>query len=115
MTIARKEIIIEGVSRIYHCISRCVRRAFLCGTDEYTGRSFEHSKDWIKNRLEHLAACFAIEVCAYAVMSSHTHIILRTRPDFVDSWTNEEIARQWLKVFHERTMRAVLCRPMREN
>ncbi len=65
MTIARKEIVIDGVSRVYHCISRCVRRAFLCGTDEYTGRSYEHRKDWIKNRLEHLATCFAIEVCAF--------------------------------------------------
>ena len=56
MATARSEVVTEGVEAVYHCISRCVRRAFLCGTDTYSGKSYEHRKDWIKLRIQELAA-----------------------------------------------------------
>lgn len=99
MTIARKDIVVEGVEGLYHCISRCVRRAFLCGDDPYSGRSFEHRKAWIRNRLIKLSKSFGIEVCAYAVMSNHIHLVLRTRPDWVERWSDLETARRWLMIF----------------
>ena len=46
MTVARSQLVDTEVTRYYHCISRCVRRAFLCG------EGFEHRKQWIEDRLE---------------------------------------------------------------
>ncbi|MFH1138091.1 MAG: hypothetical protein V1816_18625 [Pseudomonadota bacterium] len=84
MTVARSEIVTEGAEGIYHCVSRCVCRAFLCGKDPYTGKSFEHRKSWVQDRLELLAQSFALEICAFAVMSNHRHVVLRTWPDLAE-------------------------------
>ena len=102
MTVARSEIVADGVEGIYHCVSRCVRRAFLCGEDSYTGKSFEHRKSWVEARLELLSQAFAIQVCAFAVMSNHLHVVLRTRPDWMESWSDEDAAKRWLSVFPKR-------------
>lgn len=99
MAIARWETVAEGVEGLYHCVSRCVRRAFLCGRDPYSGKSFEHRKAWVRNRIKLLAEAFGIEVCAYAVMSNHLHLVLRTRPDLVEGWSEAETARRWLMIF----------------
>ena len=95
----RRDIVANDEIGVYHCIARCVRRAFLCGVDPITGNDYEHRKQWIRDRLEHLASVFAIEVCGYAVMSNHIHVVLRARPDLAADWTDEEVALQWRRLY----------------
>lgn len=98
----RGQIVSTDQVGVYHCITRCVRRAFLCGVDPVSGRDYQHRKGWIRQRLEQLAATFAIEICGYAVMSNHLHLVLRTRPDLVPSWSPQDIALRWLALFPPR-------------
>jgi hypothetical protein len=72
---ARCDIVDEDRVGVYHCIARCVRRAFLCGTDSYTGWDYGHRKAWVLDRLRQLAGLFGVEVCDYAIMSNHLHIV----------------------------------------
>lgn len=99
MPIARKHIIDSDQVGIYHCYSRCVRRAFLCGRDPYTGKSYDHRRGWIARRVKTLASSFAVEVFSYAVMPNHTHVIVRSRPDLASDWTPIDVARRWLTLF----------------
>jgi len=87
---------------IYHCINRCVRRAYLCGKDPVSGKDFEHRRQWIQDRLQFLAGQFGVDVLGFAVMSNHVHVVLRNRPDVVQGWSDGEVARRWWNVFPER-------------
>ena len=81
MIIARSHVVDPRSSGAFHVVSRCVRRAWLCGRDPVTGRDFSHRKHQIEERIVALAAQFAIGVYAYAVMSNHAHLVVRTAPE----------------------------------
>ncbi|OZG73753.1 transposase [Hahella sp. CCB-MM4] len=99
MTRARKELISLSDTRYYHCIARCVRRAFLCGQDDFSGQSYEHRRQWIVDRLFFLSEVFTIDVVAYAVMSNHYHVVLRVDTERVKHWTEDEIIERWCRLF----------------
>ena len=98
----RAEIVVDDEIGVYHCVQRVVRRAFLCGEDSVSGVSYEHRREWVRDRLEELAGLFGVEIAAFAVMSNHVHVILRNRPDVVVLWSDEEVARRWLALFPGR-------------
>ncbi len=79
----------------YHCISRCVRRAFLCGEDTFSGKNYEHRRQWIVDRLKELTSVFAIDICSYAVLSNHTHTVLYVDKTRAEAWTETEVVERW--------------------
>jgi hypothetical protein len=59
----------SSVTRWYHCITRCVRRAFLLAEGPLDRR------EWIKLRLKELADIFAVAVGGFSVMDNHLHVV----------------------------------------
>jgi REP element-mobilizing transposase RayT len=96
---ARKHIVCLSVTRYYHVSSRCVRRAFLCGADRHTGKSYAHRRRWIEDRLRVLSSLFSIDLCAYAVMSNHYHLVVKLNPDEPDTWSDDEVLNRWTTLF----------------
>jgi len=95
----RKYDICLEATPYYHCVSRCVRRAYLCGDDALTGQSYEHRRQWVEDRLLSLTHCFVIDICAYAVMSNHCHVVLHVDVDKAASLTTFEIVERWHGLF----------------
>jgi REP element-mobilizing transposase RayT len=95
----RRDIFDPNEVGAFHAVQRTVRRAWLCGHDPVSGKSFEHRRTWIQNRLQDLAASFGIDCLSFAVMVNHVHVILRNRPDVVAGWSDEEVARRWWQLF----------------
>lgn len=99
MTEPRNRLVSPETTPYYHCICRCVRRAFLCGEDFASGRSCEHRKRWVTDRLRELSQAFAIELSAYAVMSNHYHVVVRLDVEAAASWDEREVCRRWALIF----------------
>ena len=95
----RKTLVSLDATPYYHCVSRCVRRAFLCGEDTITGNSYEHRRQWIEDRLLTLASTFAIDIAAYAIMSNHYHAVLRINHQQATNWTRSEVIEHWHQLF----------------
>ncbi len=96
---ARKHIVCLSETPYYHVTSRCVRRAFLCGFDRVSGKSYEHRRSWIEDRVRVLSSLFSVTLCAYAVMSNHYHLVVRLNPDESDNWTDDEVIERWTTLF----------------
>ena len=98
MTTARKELVDVNVTRWYHCISRCVRAAFLMaeGADD--------RKQWIEDRLKRLAEQFAVSVGGFAILDNHLHVLVRLDPGMAAKWTAREVVRRWIAVYPPRNL-----------
>ncbi len=96
MAIARAKLVDLTVTRWYHCVSRCVRKAFLLGEGD------DNRKLWLENRLEELAEIFAVAVGGFSVMDNHLHVLLRLDPDVAQAWSDLEVVQRWGRLFPPR-------------
>ncbi|WP_444959743.1 transposase [Microbulbifer sp. VVAC002] len=99
MTLPRSTQISLDATPYYHCVSRCVRRAFLCGRDSKSGKDYEYRRGWIENRMYKLAEVFALDIAAYAVMSNHYHIVLYIDREAASKWSLKKVITRWQKLF----------------
>jgi REP element-mobilizing transposase RayT len=97
MTVARKQQICVETTPYYHIISRCVRQAYLCGKNKHTGESYEHRQQWLVDRIKKVASVFAIDVCSYAIMNNHFHLVLSIGDN--RQWTDKQVLMAWLSVY----------------
>ncbi|MEM7765590.1 MAG: hypothetical protein AAF290_16105 [Pseudomonadota bacterium] len=95
----RKLLVCPDDTPYYHVMSRCVRRAFLCGVDHYSGKSYEHRRQWIQDRVHVLSSIFSVDVCAYAIMSNHYHLVIRIDATAPEAWTVDEVLHRWTTLF----------------
>jgi len=96
MTTARAQQISLADTPYYHIMSRCVRRSYLCGTDKLTGQCYEHRRQWIEDRIRLLSTVFSIDICSYAVMSNHYHIVVKIDAATSENWSFDEVIQRWL-------------------
>lgn len=111
----RAELFDPAEVGIVHCVQRCVRRAFLAGWDPASGKNYEYRREWIRARLECLASVYGIDVLTYAILSNHLHVVLRTRPDVVAQWSDDEVARRWLSLFPGERVDEFLGQPTQSS
>ena len=110
MATPRKQQISLVDTPYYHCVARCVRRAFLCGEDALSGQSYEHRRVWVEDKLHFLSQVFAIEVCAYAVMSNHYHVVLFVDEAKAKQWHISEVLERWHRLHKGTLLTQQYCR-----
>jgi REP element-mobilizing transposase RayT len=93
MMMPRSRLVDVSLPRWHHCITRCVRRAFLLGEGP------ADRKEWIELRAQELADIFAVAVGGFAVMDNHLHVLVRIDPDIATAWSDEEFVRRWRRLF----------------
>ena len=90
MTYPRSHLVDKQNGGIYHCWTRCVRRAWLVGEDPLTGVDHSHRSGWIEQRMLELADVFSVQLFGYAVMSNHYHLLLNVDPKAVAAWSDDD-------------------------
>lgn len=95
MTTARKQLVSVDATSYYHCVSRCVRRSYLCGRDQITGTCYQHRRKWIEQKLYALTHVYCIDICAYAIMTNHYHLVVNINNSRAQQLSLHDVVERW--------------------
>ncbi len=73
--------------------------------DHVTGENYEYRKPWVVEKLKGLSEVFVIEVCAYAIMSNHYHVMLHGDADRAENWDQNEVIKRWSNLLGGNVLR----------
>lgn len=104
----RSSLINPDEITIVHAVAKTARNLFLIGQDHHLKSDFSHRKDWVFSIMEFQSSLMAVDVLDFAVMSNHIHFVLRSRPDVVKAWDDQEVARRWLTLCPKSKTRTVV-------
>jgi hypothetical protein len=96
MTTARTDLVDSSITRWYHCIIHCARRAPLLGEGP------SDRKAWIEDRLQALAEMFAVSVGGFSVLDNQIQLLVRLDPDVARGWSDEDVVRRWARLYPPR-------------
>ncbi|WP_422382053.1 hypothetical protein [Marinicellulosiphila megalodicopiae] len=99
MAVKRSAQIDLSLTSKFHCCTRTVRKAFILDDHSKDDPNKIDRRKWIEDRILFLTTVFAIDVCAYAVMSNHYHVILDVHKSVSDIWTPLEVVTRWHKIY----------------
>lgn len=100
--LAREEVFSPDEIACVHVMNRAVRQCYLLGDDPISGKNFDHRKEWMDKKLQLHAANFGIDLLGDAILSNHFHLVLRSRPDIVATWSDTEVAHRWWNLCPKR-------------
>ncbi|MGF1911361.1 hypothetical protein L4C38_18210, partial [Vibrio kasasachensis] len=52
-------------------------------------------REWIKQKLYALSQVYCIDICAYAIMSNHYHLVVHINRDKAQALSNHEVVERW--------------------
>lgn len=104
----RSSLINPDEINIVHAVAKTVRNLFLIGEDFSTNSDYSHRKDWVFSIMEFQASLMAVDILDFAIMSNHLHFVLRSRPDIVKAFDDQEVARRWLTLCPRSRRRTIV-------
>ncbi len=99
MAVARKRLISLQDTNFYHIYNRIVRKSYLCGYDKQTGIDYGHRREWVESRILFLSQYYCIDICSYAIMSNHYHIVLHIDKSRAEKLSDRAVLKRWSKLF----------------
>ena len=61
--------------------------------------NFSHRRQWVLERMHFLASLFNIDICAYAIMSNHYHLVLHADIKANQNLSNKAVYQRWCQLY----------------